>query len=172
VPAEHVGESGLQNNRERGSGFSASKNFNKKTAQYIILGGLTVQILGLGLFAITALVWLVRMRAAPLVVNGRKKWQKIMAMLYAVNVLIMVRSVFRVVEYVMGTDGYLSRHEWSLYVFDAVLMMLTVGVFAWWYPDEMNYSLVAAKCEMNSGSDMALNKILAEKDRQLGMSRL
>jgi hydrogenase/urease accessory protein HupE len=138
-----------------GGGLQAGKNFNKKTAKYIILAGLAVQILGFGLFAVTALVWHVRMHAAKSLINSRGKWEKIMAMLYAVSVLIMVRSIFRVVEYVMGTDGYLLRHEWPLYVFDALLMMLTVGVFAWWYPGQLSYSLVATKEEADSNSDMA-----------------
>lgn len=33
-------------------------------------------------------------------------WLKVFYMLYAVSLLIMVRSIFRVVEYVMGQDGY------------------------------------------------------------------
>ncbi|KAH7070231.1 RTA1 like protein [Paraphoma chrysanthemicola] len=129
-----------------GGGFQASKNFNKKTAEYIILGGLFVQILGFGLFATTALIWHVRMRASRNISSGadtKGKWQKIMVMLYSVSVLIMVRSVFRVVEYVMGTDGYLFRHEWPLYIFDAVLMLLTVGLFSWWYPGRLVHSHVA-----------------------------
>lgn len=124
-----------------GGGFQASKNFNKKTAEYIILGGLVVQILGFGLFTVTALTWHVRMTRWPTaatLADKTGKWQKIMIMLCAVSLLIMIRSVFRVIEYVMGADGYLLMHEWPLYVFDAVLMMLTVAVFAWWYPGRLD----------------------------------
>jgi hydrogenase/urease accessory protein HupE len=79
------------------------------------------------------------------------RWQEVLAMLYAVSVLIMVRSVFRVIEYVMGTDGYLSRHEWPLYVFDGLLMLLTVGIFAWWYPGQLHVLPLATDAELESG---------------------
>lgn len=123
-----------------GGGFQASKNFNKDTAAYIVIAGLVVQILGFGLFAVTALTWNLRMRHQPTqaaLADSSAKWQKILFMLYAVSALVMVRSVFRVIEYVTGSDGYLMRHEWPLYIFDAVPMMLTVGVFAWWYPAQL-----------------------------------
>jgi hypothetical protein len=51
-------------------------------------------------------------------------------MLYIISVLIMVRSVFRVVEYIMGNDGYLLSHGWTLYIFDAALMLGVVVLFA------------------------------------------
>lgn len=157
-----------------GGGFQASKNFNKETAKYIILGGLIVQVLGFGLFAVTGLTWHVRMRQWPTgasLADKTGKWQKVMTMLYAVSVLIMVRSVFRVIEYVMGTDGYLLRHEWPLYVFDAVLMMLTVGIFAWWYPGQLTLSFVEALYEDDTGSDGGLEAGRAMKETQLASAR-
>jgi hypothetical protein len=55
-------------------------------------------------------------------------------MLYIVSALIMVRSVFRVVEFIGGQDGYLLKHEWTLYVFDALLMFAAIVIFAWRFP--------------------------------------
>jgi hypothetical protein len=156
-----------------GGGLQASKNFNKKTAEYIILGGLILQILGFGLFSATALIWHVRMKQSH---TGASRmgntwiWQRIMAMLYAVSAFIMVRSVFRVIEYVMGTDGYLLRHEWSLYVFDAVLMLLTVGVFTWRYPGQLSVTLVAGT-ELETGSDIELGNGNTIKNKRLSGSR-
>ena len=57
-------------------------------------------------------------------------------MLYTCCALIVVRSVFRVVEYVMGTDGYLLSNEWPMYVFDAVLMWAVQVIFFVWFPDK------------------------------------
>ncbi|KAF2760921.1 putative RTA1 domain protein [Pseudovirgaria hyperparasitica] len=137
-----------------GGGFQASRNFNKTTAEYIILGGLVVQILGFGLFAVTAGIWHVRMRKVRTATTGASgRWVGVMKMLYVVSGLIMVRSVFRVVEYVMGTDGYLLRHEWPLYVFDAVLMMGTVGVFAWWYPGRLDVASSGEEHKADVGND-------------------
>ncbi|KAH7078103.1 RTA1 like protein-domain-containing protein [Paraphoma chrysanthemicola] len=63
-----------------GLGFQVSKNLNKTTAEYIILGGLIVQILGFGMFATTALIWHARTRASRTILpgtSGKGKWQKI-----------------------------------------------------------------------------------------------
>lgn len=45
-----------------------------------------------------------------------------MKILYVVSVLIMIRSVYRVAEYVQGSDGYLQSKEVFIHVFDAALM--------------------------------------------------
>ena len=50
-------------------------------------------------------------------------------MFYSASALIMVRSVFRVVEYVEGNNGYIMRREALLYVFDAVLMFFVMVLF-------------------------------------------
>lgn len=60
-----------------------------------------------------------------------------MMALYTGSFLIMVRSIFRAVEYLQGFDGYLLRHEAYLYVFDAVLMFLVMVLFNWIHPAEI-----------------------------------
>ncbi|PYH93809.1 hypothetical protein BO71DRAFT_450502 [Aspergillus ellipticus CBS 707.79] len=55
--------------------------------------------------------------------------------LYAVSGLAVVRSVFRIVGYVLGNSGYLLTHEWTMYVFDGVPMAVVMLVFWVWYPD-------------------------------------
>lgn len=57
--------------------------------------------------------------------------------LYLGSFLIMVRSIFRVVEYLQGFDGYLLKHEAYLYVFDALLMVLVMVLFNWIHPSEI-----------------------------------
>lgn len=59
------------------------------------------------------------------------------AMLYAVSALILVRCVFRIVEYAMGADAYPLKHEWTLYIFDAVLMAVTMAIFHVRYPSDI-----------------------------------
>ncbi len=49
----------------------------------------------------------------------------------------MVRSIFRVVEYLQGFDGYLLSHEAYLYVFDSVLMLVLLVVFNVVHPSEV-----------------------------------
>jgi hypothetical protein len=64
-------------------------------------------------------------------------WKKHMMVLYICSMMIMVRSVFRAVEYLQGFDGYLFKHEIYLYLFDAVLMFLVMVLFSWIHPVEI-----------------------------------
>lgn len=115
---------------------------NMKTGESIIIGGLFVQIVIFGIFAITAAIFHLRYRrnnSLAEVSYRDDSWQKIMVMLYAVSVLIMIRSVFRVIEYIMGHDGYLLKNEWTLYVFDGVLMFGVMVLFAWTFPGDLKY---------------------------------
>ncbi|CAI4520770.1 BBF_collapsed_G0023470.mRNA.1.CDS.1 [Saccharomyces cerevisiae] len=45
------------------------------------------------------------------------------------SILIMVRSIVRLVEFVEGYDGFIISHEYFIYVFDAVPMLLAAIVF-------------------------------------------
>ncbi|KAF2469219.1 RTA1-domain-containing protein [Lindgomyces ingoldianus] len=53
--------------------------------------------------------------------------------LYAASTFITVRNTGRVIEYATGRDGYLFTHEWCLYVYDFIPMMLTLFVCIAWY---------------------------------------
>lgn len=46
----------------------------------------------------------------------------------------MVRSVFRIVEFTEGLDGYSMHHEWTLYVFDSLPMFAVMVLYFIWYP--------------------------------------
>lgn len=52
-------------------------------------------------------------------------WEPIMWALYAACALILIRSIFRVVEFVQGNDGFIMKREYLLYIMDACLMSLT-----------------------------------------------
>ncbi|KAF2472796.1 RTA1-domain-containing protein [Lindgomyces ingoldianus] len=64
-------------------------------------------------------------------------WKRHIYALYAASTLIMIRGVFRVIEYLMGNSGYLLRHEYFLYIFDAFLMFLVMGLFNWIHPSQV-----------------------------------
>ncbi|KAL8720538.1 MAG: hypothetical protein Q9225_002608 [Loekoesia sp. 1 TL-2023] len=120
-----------------GGGQLASSDQKKvKSGQNIILGGLFLQILIFGCFIIVSIVFHRRLLRQPTrqSITEDLKWQKMMVVLYVVSALILVRNVFRVVEYIGGRDGPLLRVEWPIYVFDALLMAATMAVWGIWYP--------------------------------------
>jgi hypothetical protein len=70
-------------------------------------------------------------------------WRKHLNMLYITSALIMIRSVFRVIEYIQGNSGYLLQHEVYLYIFDASLMLITMAIFNIVHPSEIGRLLLA-----------------------------
>lgn len=118
------------------------------TGENIIIVGLFVQIVFFGFFIVVAGSFHLRFTRH----NQQKQimtptfttttmttipWKKHLYALYAASALIMIRSIFRVVEYLMGNNGYLLRHEYFLYVFDATLMLGVMVLFNIVHPSEV-----------------------------------
>ena len=84
-----------------------------------------------GFFCVVTLIFHARMNKVPTpeALSPTNPWHKHLYTLYAASILIMVRSVFRAVEYIQGNDGYLLRNEVFLYIFDGVLMLAVMVVF-------------------------------------------
>ena len=74
---------------------------------------------------------------------------------------IMIRSVFRVVEYVLGPGGYPLSHEWTLYAFDAVLIFIVMVVFSLWHPGYLREAREKADAEIEPemGSKLHATKL-------------
>ena len=64
-------------------------------------------------------------------------WKRHLYNLYFTSGLLVVRSLFRIIEYIQGNSGYLLSHEVFLYIFDAVLMLAVMVMFNWIYPSEV-----------------------------------
>lgn len=109
------------------------------TGEYVVIGGLFVQIIFFGFFMAVAVTFHLRLNKHPtsLSMDPAVPWLKHLAALYAASALIMVRSIFRVIEYVQGNRGYLLRHEVFLYIFDAVLMLAVMVIFNVIHPSEI-----------------------------------
>lgn len=101
-----------------------------KKGEHIILIGLFIQIIFFGLFALVAIIWHKRMvtNAANIESTG-PSWKKHIYVLYTAVILIMVRSIIRVIEYIQGSGGYILTHESFLYIFDAALMLVAMVIF-------------------------------------------
>lgn len=126
-----------------GGGMSAIQNPTLvKWAEKLVIFGLVVQIVIFGLFCVVSVVFHRRMLRTPTAesIGTIIPWESTLYMLYGVSLLIMVRSIFRVIEYAQGYTGYALSHEWTLYVFDTLLMWLVTIIFACRYPSDINTS--------------------------------
>ncbi|KAH8805275.1 RTA1 like protein-domain-containing protein [Xylogone sp. PMI_703] len=118
-----------------GGGIMSSGSLSAMhTGEHIVIVGLFVQFVFFGFFLVVATTFHRRIRKAPTALSSPVSeigttWEKYLVMLYVVSLLIMVRSIFRVVEYIGGNDGSIMRHEVFVYVFDATLMVSVMLLF-------------------------------------------
>lgn len=126
-----------------GAGMLSSTS-NPGLGKTIILIGLALQLVFFGLFILTTAVFHVRMNKRPTssMVNSQQHekrggWRLLIPILYVVSVLIFIRSVFRLVEYAGGNDGFLLSHEVFLYIFDSLLIFAAAGLLCIYYPAQM-----------------------------------
>ncbi|CAI6331005.1 unnamed protein product [Periconia digitata] len=125
-------------------GSSKGDQDKVKLGENLIIAGLFIQLAFFGAFVIVAGIFhfrLVRSRASnshSFTVNiDALPWKRHLVTLYITSGLILVRSVFRVVEYLQGNAGYLLRHEVFLYIFDALLMFAVMVAFNWVHPSQV-----------------------------------
>ncbi|EYE94952.1 RTA1 domain-containing protein [Aspergillus ruber CBS 135680] len=133
---------------------------SQSTGNNIIIGGLIVQIIFFGFFVICSIVFQVRIISHPTTesVADCVPWKKHLYALYATSILILIRSIFRVAEYVQGSDGYLLSTEVFIYIFDATLMFLVMVVFIIIHPSEINCLLGRGR-KMTTKGGLKLNEV-------------
>lgn len=69
--------------------------------------------------------------------ESRIPWARCMKVLYTVSCLIMIRSIYRVIEYAQGSGGYFQSKEAFVYVCDAALMLACCIVLIILHPSKM-----------------------------------
>ncbi|PYH78083.1 RTA1-domain-containing protein [Aspergillus uvarum CBS 121591] len=140
-----------------GGGIQASGGLSgMQTGEHIIVAGLFVQIFFFGFFIVTAGAFDRKLKKYPIprCRDPSIPWRKHLNILYLTSFLIMVRSVFRLIEYLQGNDGYLLHHEVFLYLFDAVLIFSAMAVFNFFHPSEITHLLGGrGDYELQGGGD-------------------
>lgn len=129
--------------------FSSTKggdtSFLTNAGKGLTIFGLIAQLVVFAGFIGTAAVFQKRMSRSPtpasLEADVSQCWRRYMRVLYAVSMLIMARSLVRVVEYCEGLDGYIITHEAFLYIFDALLMFVALVVLNVVHPGELGVLL-------------------------------
>ncbi|KAJ4212404.1 hypothetical protein NW759_011792 [Fusarium solani] len=135
-----IGDLATLNVQSSGAGMLANDDDNKvATGNKIVVAGLILQVLLFIGFMICCLVFHLRYKA-HLTDNfavSDVPWKSCLHMLYWTSMMVLVRNVFRVIEYIMDKEGYLQQYEWPTFVFDSVLMFLVMVAFYIWYPSNL-----------------------------------
>ena len=117
----------------------ATSSSKLKLGEEVIIVGLIVQMIFFGFFIAVSVVFHKRMVNDPtstslgLSVN----WERYMNVLYSCSVLIMIRCLYRVIEYIQGSSGTLQSHEYFAYIFDTALMSMVMGIFLFLHPSQV-----------------------------------
>lgn len=149
-----------------GGGYQASGTASAlETGAHIIIVGLFVQLAFFGFFIVVAVKFHLSISRVPTIrLHNELSWEKHMNALYVASVLIMIRSIFRVVEYLQGFNGYLLHHEAYLYIFDALLMFLVMVLLNVVHPSEL-----AASMKHKTVTDHEYNlRVFPERHQRLG----
>ncbi|KAM5343778.1 hypothetical protein ACJ41O_012315 [Fusarium nematophilum] len=106
------------------------------------LVGVSTQIAGFGIFTISAIRFhftsrrlngeFVRANQAKHGVQGN--WMKLLLVINASCILILIRSVYREIEFAGGKNGRTQQKEWFLYVFDTLPILLVVLLYNVFFP--------------------------------------
>jgi hypothetical protein len=150
-----------------GCGLMVMRDVQKiKVGEKIVVAGLIIQVLMFGLFGLVAALFQARLerreraRGSP----SSAACRPVLYALYATSALIMTRSIFRLIEFIQGREGYLMQTEWPTLVLDGALMVLTMVVFFLWRPAKhINAIMHASSASQDSTSTSELQQVFAGK---------
>ncbi|RMZ81940.1 hypothetical protein DV737_g2305, partial [Chaetothyriales sp. CBS 132003] len=106
------------------------------TGKNVVLVGLALQLATFGFFVFASIRLNVllrgQLRNVPL--PKERNWQMFLNVVNVANILILVRTLLRFIEFTMGTSNYLTNNEWFFYCFDSALMFLVALTFIIFHP--------------------------------------
>jgi hypothetical protein len=111
-----------------GGGLMASSK-TMTIGKMLVVTGLCLQIIFFGFFVICGGRFHYRIVQSPTLASTNTSWEKYIYTLYTASIIILIRSVFRVVLFAESNDSFLMRNEVFLYVFDSVLMLSVMVLF-------------------------------------------
>ncbi|CEO59249.1 hypothetical protein PMG11_03931 [Penicillium brasilianum] len=126
--------------------MASSKTSTRETGSNVVIGGLVVQLLFFGFFVVVAAIFHYRIEKNPTSKSQNERtttraqgwrqrnWMTVLLALYVVSALILIRCIFRLVEYKGGFNGYIMTHEAFGYIFDALLMFIAMVVMNVYHP--------------------------------------
>lgn len=126
----------------------------------MIIVGLFVQLAFFGSFIVVSAVFHIRMSRLPTAksTDPLVRWRSYLATLYVTSILILIRSIFRVIEYIQGNAGYLMTTEAFVFVFDGALMVVVLLWMNWFHPSEIGVLLRGEEPARNGLELVALGR--------------
>ncbi|KAF2015566.1 RTA1-domain-containing protein [Aaosphaeria arxii CBS 175.79] len=124
-----------------------------KIGNGIIIASLILQLVWFAFFVVVALMFHRSMKLMPTRAASRSeiRWLSYLWTLYIFSFFVMVRSLFRAIEFIEGSDGVLQTTEVYFYIMDSLLMFLAVTYLHWKHPGEIAALLRSEEPECTNG---------------------
>ncbi len=123
-----------------GAGLLVSKNLHTiQIGQIILLTGLGFGLASFTVFMVIVTIFLRRVNRsqtdnAARVMTLSKNWKQIMIPMYISIACIVIRTIYRLVEFSFGWTGPVNATEWYLYVFDTIFMVIATTIYLIFWP--------------------------------------
>jgi len=109
-----------------------------KAGQNVLLAGLAVNLVSFAIFCVQLFYFEYRIRKLPPVFPigsiYQKSWRRFLYVIYLTSFLVLIRQIYRVIEFAQGFTGYLAIHEVYFYVFDTIPIFLFGAIYAIFFP--------------------------------------
>ncbi|KAK6539733.1 hypothetical protein TWF694_009933 [Orbilia ellipsospora] len=99
---------------------------------HIIMAGLAIQIAFFSFF----IAAVIRFDTKTKLSHPDVRWRRLVHCLYVSCALILIRSIYRTVEFAEGWNGYLMGHEVYFYVLEALPMLPCLVIFNIFHPSK------------------------------------
>ncbi|KAF4980326.1 hypothetical protein FZEAL_3643 [Fusarium zealandicum] len=139
------------NIQSNGAGLLANEKL-ANIGNYTVISGLVVQVIIFVGFMICCWIFHRRFKAHLSMAGDATNvpWKECLYMLYGTSMAVLVRNIFRVVEYIMDKEGYLQQKEWPTFIFDSILMLFVMIAFYVWYPSDLRKDARGSMIELMS----------------------
>lgn len=109
--------------------ITSGKLENIPLGSHVLIGGLGINLVSFCFFAVVTvhLHWTIYRRKVDF--TGRERWIKMFYALYLSMILLIIRSIYRIVEFSLGFRGYLAIHETYFYIFECLLIIFAFALF-------------------------------------------
>ncbi|KAF4629230.1 hypothetical protein G7Y89_g8919 [Cudoniella acicularis] len=136
-----------------GSAISSAGNWEGNTAAIgtnVLIAGLAIQLATFAFFvAIVGRFHFLTKLPGGVRDGAGEGWTRVLTAVYISSSLIIIRSIYRLIEFGLGIFGYPFTHEWMFYVLESVPMLPAFSIFCLWHPAEYFHQDSA---EVKSGS--------------------
>ncbi|ORX38218.1 RTA1 like protein-domain-containing protein [Kockovaella imperatae] len=153
-----------------GGGLTAIQNPNiANLGHWISLAALSAQAASFASFTFLAIVFAVRVSPKYIEMVQRhsvgardeaegqavtaRNWKVLYFAMMWTTVGIMIRCIYRIIEYSQGYDGYIPTHEVFFYTLDSLPLFLAISVWTViWPPSYINHAKVEAEQQTSNGN--------------------